>query len=307
MDIITKTRHSRLWKSSSMASVNDRLAGAVLNSGEFRLGTLTLRSVQCHLGPGFYPPSHDPKPHQHMEAQIEIPLSGRFHFTVGGSKVLVRPTQALLIPAGTLHHWRTPGGFMLGIQLSAKDGCRKEASLPPKRKVGARLVSTPALTAHLQQLIDVAASPKGSALTPVLISSLLMILIAEVLDGTCSFPRRGGTDSHDRGHMIYEQACSFIRGNLGRNLKAQDLAAQTGISFRQITRLFHRYGNESPHQSILRLRLEKAREIIGKSPLVPIKEVAYECGFSSQAHLAVTFKKKFGVPPSEYAIRKVLK
>jgi len=42
-----------------------------------------------------------------------------------------------------------------------------------------------------------------------------------------------------------------------------------------------------------------------KSPLTPIKEIAYESGFSSQAHLAVAFKKKFAVSPSTYVSRKV--
>lgn len=308
MDIVSKDRHPRLWKPSAVASVNERLASAVLNSGEVRLGTLHLRCIQCHLGPGLYNENHNPGLHQHFETQIEIPLTGHFHFTVNKTKFRLGPAQALLIPRITPHTWLTPGGgFMMGIQASVKDDSGKETSLPMGRKGGAHVVSSPSLTAHLRQMIDLVACRRNSALTPVISSSLLMILIAEVLDEACSFPRQADAEEPDRGRMIYEQTCSFIRSNLGHDLTAKDLATQAGISFRQITRLFRKHGNESPHQSILRLRLENAKAAIEKLPLTPLKEVAYDCGFSSQAHLAVAFKKAFGVSPSVYAVRKVIR
>jgi AraC-like DNA-binding protein len=308
MDIVSKARYPRLWKPSSVASVNERLAGAVLNSGEVRIGTLHLRCIQCHLGPGFYSRSHDPGLHQHSEAQIEIPLAGRFLFTVNGSKFRLEPAKALLIPRITQHTWRTPGGgFMLGIQFSVKDSSGKETSIPVGRKGRGHVVSSTALTAYLQQMIDLVASRRGSALIPVLSSSLLMILIAEVLDNLCSFPRHKKPDEQGRGRLIYEQTCSFICNNLGSALTATTLATQAGVSFRQITRLFQKFRNETPHQSILRLRLENAKTILEECPLTPIKAIAYDCGFSSHAHLAVAFKKAFGVSPSVYACRKVVR
>jgi AraC-like DNA-binding protein/mannose-6-phosphate isomerase-like protein (cupin superfamily) len=308
MDIVSKDRHPRLWKPSAVASVNERLASAVLNSGEVRLGTLRVRCIQCHLGPGFYSKSHAPGLHQHFETQIEIPLTGHFLFTVNDSKFRLQPGEALLIPRITPHDWQAPGGgFMLGIQFSVKDDSGREAALPMGRRRSGSVVSNPALTSHLRQMIDLVASRQSSALTPVLASSLLLILVAEVLDEACAFPRQAESEDPDRGQMIYEQTCSFIRSNLGRPLAAKDLATQAGISFRQITRLFRKHGNESPHQSILRHRLESAKATIEKSPLTPIKEVAYLCGFSSQAHLAMAFKKTFGVSPSLYAVRKVLR
>ena len=307
MDIVSKDRHPRLWKPSAAASVNERLASAVLNSREIRVGTLRLRCVQCHLGPGLYSKNHDPAIHQHAETQIEIPLAGKFNFTVGKSKIPLKPAQALLIPRMTMHTWRTDGGFMLGIQFSVKDDFGKETSLPMVQKQESHMASTPALESHLRQLLDLVAARRGTPLTPVLSSSLLMILIAEVLDNACRFTRSSEPEEQGRGRLLYDRTCTFIRNNLAHPLTAKDLAIQVGVSFRQITRIFYQYGNESPHQSIMRLRLYHAQAMIEKDPAIPIKEVTYDCGFSSPAHFAMAFKKKCGVSPSVYAARKVVR
>ncbi|MEI8311139.1 MAG: AraC family transcriptional regulator [Verrucomicrobiota bacterium] len=306
MDIVSKTRHPGLWK-SSVAAVSERLADAVLNSREIGIGTLRLSCVQCHLGPGLYSKSHDPGLHQHADSQIEIPLAGRFGFSVEQSNVPLKTAQALLIPRLTMHTWHTSGGFMLGIQFSVKDAFGKETSLPLIGKLCSQVVSTPALTAHLRQLMDLVAFRRGSPLTPVLSSSLLMILIAEVLDEACRFSKNPEAEAAGRGRLLYDRTCAFITSNLERSLTARDLAIQAGVSFRQIARIFLQYGNESPHQSILRLRLDRAQAMIEKDPAIPIKEVAYACGFSSPAHFSMAFKKSCGVSPSTYAARKVVR
>jgi AraC family transcriptional regulator len=196
---------------------------------------------------------------------------------------------------------------MLGIQFSVKDAFGKETSLPLIEKRCSQVVSTPALTSHLRQLIDLVASRRGSPLMPVLSSSLLMILIAEVLDEACRFSKNPDAEGTGRGRLLYDRTCAFITSNLDRSLTARELAIQAGVSFRQIARIFLQYGNESPHQSILRLRLDRAQAMIERDPAIPIKKVAYECGFSSPAHFSMAFKKSYGVSPSTYAARKVVR
>lgn len=315
MKIVSKKSHPRLWKPKAFSAINERLAAAVMNSREFRLGRLRLRCIQCHLGTGFYTPGHSIEVHQHNEAQFEIPLSGRFHFVVKETDFDIGPAQALFIPRATLHSWQTfGGGFMLGIQFSAKDEFGMEASLPTGRNSGGRVVANSALTAHLRQLIDLVVCRRSSALVPILSSSLLMSLIAEILDEVYSPPVKAlasssteDLDEQTRGRLMYDQVCSFITSNLSRALTTKDITTQSGISFRHINRLFRKYSNESPHRAIMRLRLENAKAIIENSPLMPIKEIAFKCGFSSQAHLAVAFKNRFGISPSNYASSKVMK
>lgn len=308
MNIVSKNRHARLWKSSTIATVNARLADAVISSREIEIENLRLQCLQCHLGPGIYTYKGSPGTHQHDEVQIEIPLSGRFHFTVEDKEVMLLPAQALVIPPHTPHNWATPkGGFMLGIMLKAKDLLNAEADLPYGRKHRLRLAESPALTAHLQQLIDLATSPRSTPFTPTLCSSLLTVLITEVLDTVCSFPKKAESKdaSKMRGNLIFERCHSFIKSNLSHPLKASELAMQAGIGFRQLSRIFIQQCGESPHQYIMRRRLDQARMLIDSTPSASIKQIAFDCGFTSSSHFTMAFKKTLGISPSTYAARKM--
>ncbi|MCX6970323.1 MAG: AraC family transcriptional regulator [Verrucomicrobia bacterium] len=292
-----------------VAAVNERLLNAVISSREITIGALRLRCMQCHLGPGMYDNSGSPGTHQHDETQIELPLSARFDFTVNDSRIALKPAQALVIPPHTPHNWETRGGFMLGIQISAKDPSGAEVALPFARGRAPLVVANRAVTSHLRQLVDLAVSKRSSAFTPGLCSSLLMVLIGEVLDAVCGIPKPPETKTagSTRAQLIYERATGFIKTNLGHSLNARALALQAGVSFRHLTRIFIQHDGEPPHSYVLRLRLEAARAILDKEPATPIKVLAYDCGFSSASHFTSAFKKSQGVSPSVYAARTVVR
>lgn len=310
MDIITKNRYPKLWKSSAVAAVNARLADAVIDSREIEIENLRLECLQCHLGPGIYTNKGIPGIHQHDEVQIEIPLSGRFDFTVEKKVIHLLSAQALVIPPHIPHNWETPrGGFMMGIMIKVKDQLGDEAELPFSRKRRLEVGKNPALAAHLLQLLELATSPRSTPFTTIRCSSLLTVLISEVLDGVCNFSKKPEPkdSSQLRGSLIFDRAHSFIKSNLGHPLKASELAMQTGIGFRQLTRIFVQQCGETPHQYILRLRLDRARMIIDSKPDTPIKTVVFECGFTSASHFTMAFKKGLGISPSTYAARKLKK
>jgi AraC family transcriptional regulator len=56
----------------------------------------------------------------------------------------------------------------------------------------------------------------------------------------------------------------------------------------------------SPHQFILQLRIEKAKELLKKSPQISILDIALSCGFSSQSVLNKHFRKFVGTTPTQY-------
>lgn len=309
MDIVSKVNHRRLSKRSVVTAINNLLLDAVINSGEIDLGRRRLRCVQCHLGPGFYSKSSSPGTHQHNETQIELPLSDHFNFSVGDSRIALKPSQALVIPRNIPHNWRTPGGFMMGIQISAKDPSGAEVDLHFAHKGTPLVVKNQAVTSNLRQLLDLVLSKRNSAFTATLCSSLLMVLIAEVLDAVCQCPKLPETQPAGsmQSRVIFERTTSFIKSNLGHVLDARALADQAGVSFRHLTRIFAQQCGAPPHGYVLRMRLERARAIIDQEHTVPIKAVAYDCGFASASHFTSAFKKSLGISPSVYAARKALR
>ena len=83
------------------------------------------------------------------------------------------------------------------------------------------------------------------------------------------------------------------------DLNLGDIADALGLAPYQLTRRFKRHFGETPRDQLARLRLDRARELVSKSRK-PLAEIAFECGFSSQAHMTTAFGKHYGFPPAHF-------
>lgn len=91
----------------------------------------------------------------------------------------------------------------------------------------------------------------------------------------------------------------FVMNRLDRNLPTLDaISLEIGASKSKIRKVFQRGFEESMHAYHLRKRLEKAHTLIVET-LLPINEIAEECGFISFPHFTRKFKKQYGVTPTE--------
>jgi len=91
----------------------------------------------------------------------------------------------------------------------------------------------------------------------------------------------------------------FILAHLSQDLSLTDLARQAGFSPYHFARLFRQTTGESPHQFVLRQRIEHAQHLL-KNADMPLAHVALESGFASQSHLTQVFKRHLGLTPAAY-------
>ena len=87
--------------------------------------------------------------------------------------------------------------------------------------------------------------------------------------------------------------------DLNSPLDLQILARETGYSRTHFLRMFRAATGATPHQYLLRLRVQRAQELMrrGKASLI---DVAAACGFSNHAHMSRIFRQLLGVTPSDY-------
>ena len=78
------------------------------------------------------------------------------------------------------------------------------------------------------------------------------------------------------------------------------LAEEVGMSQRQLLRKLRALTGETSHEMIWRLRLERAADLL-RQKAASVKEVAYAVGFKYEASFSRSFRKVYGVSPSEYA------
>jgi AraC-like DNA-binding protein len=96
----------------------------------------------------------------------------------------------------------------------------------------------------------------------------------------------------------------MIHSQIGSHLSLQDLASASGLSSRQLCRIFRTETGSSPHAYIMRCRVERACALIANCKLC-LAEIASICGFSDQAHMTVTFRKLLGSSPSEFRSNRI--
>ncbi|HEX8196565.1 MAG TPA: helix-turn-helix domain-containing protein [Pyrinomonadaceae bacterium] len=94
------------------------------------------------------------------------------------------------------------------------------------------------------------------------------------------------------------QILDLINSDLSADLSLTILAETVGLSEYHFLRLFKQSTGVTPHQYILRQRIERAKQLLLKTEM-SVTEIAYFLGFASPAHFAQQFRRQTGVAPSE--------
>ncbi|MEL6292582.1 MAG: AraC family transcriptional regulator, partial [Pseudomonadota bacterium] len=81
-----------------------------------------------------------------------------------------------------------------------------------------------------------------------------------------------------------------------------DLSAMARVLDRDVfsfTRAFKAATGETPHRFVIGRRIDRAQQML-RYGTEPLADIAYACGFSSQAHMTSTFTKHAGISPGRY-------
>ena len=91
-------------------------------------------------------------------------------------------------------------------------------------------------------------------------------------------------------------ALQVMENNIEDPLTPEEISDVAGLSTRQLERLFARYINVSPKRYYLKLRLEKARDLLRQTDL-SVTEVCVACGFKSLSHFSKSYRTAYGISP----------
>lgn len=92
-------------------------------------------------------------------------------------------------------------------------------------------------------------------------------------------------------------ACRMMEQNIEAPLTVESIAADVGLSRRQLDRLFGKVFSSTASDVYLLIRLSRARKLLRSSTL-DLSAVSEACGFSSYPHFSRSYRKMFGWPPT---------
>ncbi|MBD9416395.1 helix-turn-helix domain-containing protein [Pseudomonas sp. PDM16] len=228
--------------------------------------------------------------HAHDYHQLVMSLSGRAEFEVEGRGGEVCRMRACLVPGDADHQFAGMGdNRMLILDLDERDTSPEDLSLLSQLFESPRY---PTLDADFQNLLSYAGAELaryGSdphlarALGGVLLRALHLRLFGE--------RGRGAIANLDIGRLD-----AYIVEHLARRITVIELAQVACLSPSHFHAQFKDSVGLTPHQYLLKTRLDHAARLLRESPL-PLVRIAEECGFSSQSALTTAMRRYVGLTP----------
>ncbi len=104
---------------------------------------------------------------------------------------------------------------------------------------------------------------------------------------------------NNSNQSILQRAISFIESHYAEPISVSAVAKEVFCSESGLMALFKKQTSEGIWARVLKLRIEKAKELLRETDL-GVSEIALHVGFQSYTALSIAFKKNSGMSPSQY-------
>jgi len=137
------------------------------------------------------------------------------------------------------------------------------------------------------------------------LDSLAQPLAVAQVDGYAA--RRSSLRSYRGGlspaHL--RKVTEWVRSHMEEELTLRRMAQSVGLSISHFSKMFRKSIGETPHQFVLRQRIERAKEMLHTAEghlagEARVLDIAISCGFKTQQHFARVFRGVCGISPTEY-------
>lgn len=242
---------------------------------------------------------------------VAIPLKGSLHFQFGRFAMTADPATAAIRSAGrpaSLRGW-TVGDEAVLVLGMASDALQAHLSRILGRDEVEPFVISPQLDLRtgpgaawwnftrtiataLDSTIGLATHPMMSApLSEAVMTGLLL---------AADHPYREALEEWTRPAppATVRRAMDVIEERAHQALSIVDIAAAVGCSVRALQIAFKKHLNETPHQHLKRVRMDRAHSMLRASNSdTSVAEIAQACGFNQVGRFAVQYRQIYGVSP----------
>jgi len=112
---------------------------------------------------------------------------------------------------------------------------------------------------------------------------------------------RQSTDMIAVEDPLVAKALSYIRDAYAQPVGVNDIAKRLEVSRRTLERRFRQWMPRSPEAELIKVRLERAKELLRDTNL-PIAKIGERVGFRSPEYFSNTFRRKQGLTPNQYRL-----
>jgi len=241
------------------------------------------------------------EPHYHLDCHIALVADGVQRQSLHGESLLLTRGAIQLMPPGEVHDgtagsdesytlqtFRLSPALLkgLGEEITGKHHFPSQASVVLRD------------TQLADQLIAIHTALQNASADPLLEDARVMTLF-ESLFARLLKPSPQVVAGTLTPHQLL-RVRDFMEAHLCEKITLEDLALLLGLDRFRFLKLFKRTVGMTPHAWLLRLRLERAVELITMKHDMSITDIAHAVGFFDQSHFTRAFRAAYGVTPARF-------
>lgn len=234
----------------------------------------------------------------HEELKVVLVLDSGFTVRRRGTTFHAAPGQLLALHADDAHSGQPddPGSAHWQI-MCVSPSLIAEVAAPDAVRYGDPVIRDGGLADRFRSVHGFLHLPPGQPGSALRRETGVLEFIATLARHSCDDDDDAGS-GRDTTRRVPETVREYLRANLSRNVTLDELSVIADLSkYRLVRACTARFGLP-PHKLHLRLRLDRARELLRRG--TGIAEIAYETGFHDQPHLTRVFARTYGMTPAMY-------
>ena len=217
-------------------------------------------------------------------------------------KVFYRAGEGRVTPAGRPVSFRWTGEvqiIMLGFEPWFFERIAAELGGSSALHAAANIRKLPVrhpVCALMRELVPELDAPPGASIVA---EGLARAIAVRLLRAYQQLPARKPADIAPPIAVL--RAVEIMRRRLTDSLSLDELAHAAGLSPFHFARQFKTATGHPPHDYLIRLRVDRAQELMRRERDWTMAAVAQDAGFADQSHMARHFKRVLGVTPRQFA------
>ncbi len=217
-----------------------------------------------------------------QEHVLLIVYSGTLYFLEDGKEIAVGENEYYIQKAGMLQDGHRPSSFVkyYFVHFTYPDLTDHLCGLPLRGKFSGDTVFT-----AISNLYNAHISPANDHLE----KSICFLRLIKKLKNSFT----------PSTIPLIADTIAYIQANFAQPITLNEIAAQLNYSRDYILKQFKFYCGITPHQYLLRLRIENAKVMLSSSK-ASLSEIATQCGFNTPSSFYRTFHKDTNQSPSAF-------
>ncbi|WP_353779650.1 helix-turn-helix domain-containing protein [Winogradskyella sp. 3972H.M.0a.05] len=249
---------------------------------------------------------------------IKIPINGREAYTVNGKEHLITPDYFLLINKGdkveTLVDAQTPvdgkciyldenmvNKYYEEIQCKALFNDHDLKSVL-QVNTGKYWLDNSAMSGLFKEIKRNPTEDDAMFYDKVAVNLVFhQIEVSKAIEKICSLSMATKVELYNRVNI----AKTYILDNFSKDITLDELSQVACVSKFHLIRIFNDIHGRTPYNFLLKVRLDKAYDMLKNSKDFLIEEIAFMNGFKQRRTFTRLFKKEFGLCPNDVVKLKV--